>query len=347
MPALTNESLFRRLWAALPAGTTFRTPENAIHPAEFSIPGFGDVRAYLFTVTRDRSIQGRPLDEYKIQLIIDGQARRARASLDLHGAYTILLGFSPDFGVFVGWEARLYLGFAYSANVQVREPILLEARDSGWAVGEPRELKGSTEVRIAFTPGNLMSYLRAGREGDRQELEGHWREAFMLSKAPNSRAEHLPARTRDLDGYVQRERQKIISMRLSRDSKFAPRVKEQFDHFCAVCAVQLGIVEAAHIIPVNDPRGNDEIWNGLSLCPNHHTLFDARRFVVEVSLEITIDDETIAFLHETGRTSGIELLTLYRGRRIRPPQFWQSSREWREKMQDALDYNRRLTGIPA
>jgi len=346
VPALSNDSLYRRLRVALSEGTEFHTPANAIHPAEFSVPGFGNVRAYLFTVTPDRSAPGaRPPGEFKIQLIIEGQTRGERGALELRDAYTALLGFSPDFGVFVGWEARLYSTFGYSANVQVREPLLVEARNNGWAVAQPRPIRGSTEVRVAFAAGNLLLYLRASRQADKRELTGAWREAFMLSKAPGYQAEELPSRPRDLDVYVQRERQRLNATRLSRDSKFAPRVKEQFDYSCAVCAVQLEIVEAAHIIPVNDSRSSDDVWNGLSLCPSHHTLFDARRFIVGPNLKIVVDDDAVAFLKESGRASGIELLTSFQGQEIRPPQFWKTSQKLQQRMQEALIYTHSLTGI--
>jgi putative restriction endonuclease len=345
LPALSNASLFRRLRAALPAGTAFQTAENATHPAEFSVPGFGNVRAYLFTVTRDRSTAGRPPGEFKIQLIIEGQARGTRAGLDHADAYTVLLGFSPDFGVFVGWESRLYTRFAYSANVQVREPLLIEGRDTGWAVASPRALRQSEEVRVAFAPSNLTTFLRASREADRQDLIGIAREAFLLSRAPNYQARQIPNQTRDLERYVQRERQRLNSSRLSRDSKFAPRVKEQFGYACCVCGIQLEIVEAAHIIPVNDARSSDDIWNGLSLCPNHHTLFDAHRFIVLPTLRIAVDNEAIAFLRESGRASGIEILSDFEGEAIRRPQAWLSSEDLRERMRDALGYIRDLTGF--
>lgn len=346
MPALTNHSLFRRLRAALPEGTEFHTAIDIIHPAVFTVPGFGRVRAYLFTLTPDRSTPGaRPAGEFKLQLIIGGQVRRSRGSLNLEGAYTVLLGFSPDFGVFVGWEASLYVNFAYSANVQVREPLLTEARDNGWAVAPPRSIKGTTEVRVAFSAGNLLPFLRANREADRREFKDVWREAFLLSKAPHYVAGTFPTRAPELDKYVERERQRLNTTRLSRDSRFAPRVKEQFNFSCAVCAIQLEIIEAAHIIPVNDQNSSDEVWNGLSLCPNHHTLFDARQFVVEPNLVVTVDDETIKFLRESDRASGIELLTDFHGKKIRAPDFWRKSPEVREHMRVALEYNRSITGI--
>jgi len=300
----------------------------------------------LFTVTRDRSAGGaRPLGEFKLQLIIDGQARGDRGSLKLDGAYTVLLGFSPDFGVFVGWEASLYTDFAYSANVQVREPLLAEARDNGWAVAAPRAIKRSTEVRVAFSAGNLLAYLRAVKDADRRNLKNLWREAFLLSKAPHFDATALPASAPALETYIHRERQRLNTTRLSRDSRFAPLVKKQFGFSCAVCGVQLEIIEAAHIIPVNDQRSSDEVWNGLSLCPNHHTLFDARQFVVEPNLVVTVDNETIEFLEESGRASGIELLTDFQGEKIRAPAFWKTSPESRERMREALTYSRDLAGI--
>ena len=159
-------------------------------------------------------------------------------------------------------------------------------------------------------------------------------------------ASDLPARLAQLPVFIECERKRVAVPRHSWNARFAPRVKEQIDYSCAVCAVQLEIVEAAHIIPVNDPRSSDEVWNGLSLCPSHHTLFDARRFIVEPNLEIAVDDDTVTFLQDSGRASGIELLTNFRGQRIRAPQFWQRSHELQERMRDALAYNRSLTGIP-
>jgi putative restriction endonuclease len=339
MPSLTNASLFGRLKSALPPGTNFLTPANAIHPAIFVAPGLGKTRAYLFTVTRDRSEAGkRPAGEFKIQLIIDGQARSARGSLDHDEANTVLLGYSPDFGVFVGWEARLYREFAYSANVQIREPTLADARAFGWSVAAPRSIRGSSEVRVALPPGNLPHYLRASREADRKEIWGVWREALMLSKMPNFSPGDVPRRERDLPEHIKLERQRITSSRLSRDARFAPRVKEQFDFSCAVCGLQLEIVEAAHIIPVNDERSSDDIWNGLALCPSHHTLFDARRFVVEANLALRVDRDAVAFLEQSGRASGIELLLDYDGDSIQPPAFWAAKGDLRTRMTDALTY---------
>jgi putative restriction endonuclease len=299
----------------------------------------------LFTVTADRSAKGRPPGEHKIQLIVEGQRRGQAGKLHLGDVHTVLLGFSPDFGVFVGWESRLYTKFAYSANVQVREHLLAEARDNGWAVAAARRIRGSEEVRVAFSSGNLSTFLRLSRSADLRGLSGIRREAFMLAHVPNYQAHGLPKQADQLADYVQQERQRLQVSRLSRDSRFASRVKASFEYACCVCDTQLQIVEAAHIIPVNDARGTDDQWNGLCMCPNHHALFDARRFVVLENLRIAVDTEAVKFLRDLGRSSGLKLLRDYDGQRIRYPNFWRTSHSLRNQLKSALRYTSSLTPI--
>lgn len=346
MPALSNTALFAKLRAALPAGTRFATPVEAIHPALAVIPGFGRCRFYLWTVTADRSVPGaRPVGEFKIQLIVDGQARGARGAIDTANAMTSLLGYSPDFGVFVGWEPRIYSDFAYSANVQVRDSLLTEARNAGWAVASPRDIKSTTEVRVAFSAGNLLHYLRLARGADAEGLIGGWREAFFLSRVPNSPVASLPSRASQLEAFVQRERQRLTSNRLSRDARFAPMVREQFGHACALCRVQLEIIEAAHIIPAHETKGRDEPWNGVALCPSHHRLYDARRFVVTAKLVVHVDFGALEFLRESGRAAGEHLLTDYQDRDIVAPAFWESDATTRTRMCDAFNYSASLAAV--
>lgn len=337
MPALSDHILLSRLSAALPAGTVVESSQGMIHPVLLRVPGFGRVRVYLWTITPDRSAaSARPPGEYKIQLIVDGQPRGRRGSIDLSGAYTALLGYSPEFGVFAAWEANRYSDFAYSANAQVREGLLLEARTNGWAVAAPRRIRSGQEVRVAFTPGNLSTFLRTSREADSRGLEGLRREAFFLARTPNARIPDPPARERELVTYIARERDRIAANRLRRDSRFAPAVKEQYDHSCAICSTQLEIVEAAHIIPAHEPDGRDEPWNGVALCPNHHSLFDARHFIVDPDLQVHVDRVTVQYLRDSDRAAGIDLLLQFDGCEMRPPRFWSVNIEMRSRMLVAL-----------
>lgn len=346
MPALPNRVLRAKLAGALPEGTTFETGVEDVHPALATVPGFGRARLYLWTVTADRSAEGaRPAGEHKIQLILPDQEKGTKASLEATDAYTALLGYSADFGVFVGWEAPLYQRFAYSRNVQCREELLREARSTGWAVAPPRKLSNAEEVRVAFTPGNLAHYLRTSRGADSSGQKGRWREAYFLARTPNVKAPPPPKKEKDLEAYVEKERQRVAATRLTRDATFGPRVKKEYDYACAVCAVQLEIVEGAHIIPVRQAGSSDEAWNGISLCPNHHELFDGSAFVIAPDLLVRVDTERVEYLKDNDVDEGIEILTDFSGKAIQPPHFWGMNAAHRERMQGALKQRVQAAGL--
>lgn len=67
---------------------------------------------------------------------------------------------------------------------------------------------------------------------------------------------------------------------LVRDAKFAKRVVEAYGDRCAMCGLDLGVTEGAHILPAA-AANNDSPDNGLALCPTHHRLFDSHTVAVE------------------------------------------------------------------
>lgn len=335
MPALTGSVLRAKLKASLPPQARFLSGPDETHPAIVQIPGLGQVRFYLWTVTHVQS-SDRPLDEYKIQLILPGQSRRARGKLTIDAAgRTFLLGYSPDFGVFVAWEARLHTTFAFSAAVQVKEDLLEEARAFGWAVANPRTVTGGDEIRAAFSPGNLLHYLKTSRKADQKRVFGASREALLLFETPKVA---LPPRERQrVATYVPRLRQRLNSTRLQRDSRFGAMVRREYSHACALCGVSLNVVEGAHIIPVNQKGSEDKVWNGVALCRNHHRLFDSFAFVIKPDLKVALDVEIIQFFRDCGRVDGLTtLLDPFDGKKIRRPLFFRGNSGARKKMISAL-----------
>lgn len=74
------------------------------------------------------------------------------------------------------------------------------------------------------------------------------------------------------------QRAKVWSRRWARDSAFARMVRMKAEGVCAACRAAVSwrneqLREAAHIMPV-EAQGPDHLSNALSLCPNHHALFD-------------------------------------------------------------------------
>lgn len=343
MPALPPHVLHAKLRAALPAAKFQR--RHDIHPAVLSIPDFGAARLYLWTITHVESAD-RPADEFKIQLIIPGQSREERGALDVSGsAPTFLMGYSPDFGVFVGWESRLHTNFSFSAAVQVKEELLEEARNTGWAVSSPRRVRDGEEVRVAFAAGNMLHFLRLAQLADRRGLFGIQREALFLARTPNVRGLNRFRET-DVKSSVAQLRGRLATYRLERDRRFGPMVKEQYNYACAVCGTQLEIVEGAHIIPANQEHSEDQVWNGVALCPNHHTLYDARTFVITSRLRVRLDFAALDFLKESGRDNGTDSLLLQFSKKlIREPSFFRRDGTFRSKMLQALTTREKSAGV--
>jgi putative restriction endonuclease len=341
--ALRPHALFTRFVAALPTGSTVQSAIDETHPAVVEIPDLGPLRVYLWTITRDQSATGRPPDEFKIQITLPGQSGPGQLDLELPHM-TVLLGFSPDFGVFVAWEARLHQEFGASPNIQVKEGLLEEARDSGWAVASPRRVKEGREVRVAFSPTNFGHFLSIAKEADTLGLTEEARVAYFLFRTPGAGLPEPPDAPDEIEDYTDQLRERLAVTRLRRDSGFTPRVKEAYGFSCAICGIQMEVVESAHIIEVREAGSTDDLWNGIALCAVHHKLFDAHLLVVRPTLEIAVNNDAVLHLHDRGRAEGIDrFVTPYDQEQLTPPKFFAIDAALRNSMQEAL--RRRLARV--
>lgn len=346
MPSLPQNVLYAKLVAALPPKTKILSGVDEVRPLVAEIPGFGRVRLYLWTLTHIGQTEYRQPDEFKIELILPDQRRGAKAALDLSGrTFTVLLGYSPDYGVFGAWESRYHEQFGYSAHVHIREDVLVDAQASGWAVAPPRRLRSGDEVRAAFSPGNLIAYLVTAKEADEKNLSAEAREVFYVRRTPQLGRMPKKATDEDIKDYASRIRTRIATTRLSRDHSFGRLVRAQFSDACAVCETQLDVVEGAHIISVNEEGSEDEAWNGIALCRNHHKLFDTRVLTITPKLEVKIDIAIVQYLRDQDRAAGFEtLLAPYENSEVRHPRFFDRNRAFRTKMINALRWREKVTG---
>ncbi len=89
------------------------------------------MRIYIFNCTNPPG--GRALDEYKIQIILPGQARGSRGELDFSdGRMPLLVAYARIVdeeagGVFVLWDPFIHKDFSYSANMQVKSETIIKA----------------------------------------------------------------------------------------------------------------------------------------------------------------------------------------------------------------------------
>ncbi|HTR96611.1 MAG TPA: HNH endonuclease [Candidatus Acidoferrales bacterium] len=99
--------------------------------------------------------------------------------------------------------------------------------------------------------------------------------------------------------------------------KFRERVLVAYGQCCAVCRLNHDeLLDAAHIIPDHDPRGQPVISNGLALCKIHHAAFDKffmgirPDLVVEIRADVLREDDGPMLIHGLKAHHGQRLLKI-------------------------------------
>ena len=78
-----------------------------------------------------------------------------------------------------------------------------------------------------------------------------------------------------LESLAEPRREVIRAVRAKiRNAQFRMRVLTAYNNACAMCSLQMELVEAAHIVPVAHEDSRDIVTNGVALCALHHKAYD-------------------------------------------------------------------------
>lgn len=251
-----------------------------------------NVLLYIWNITHGG--RTRPADEYRVQVT-------GVPSIEQQAEYkTLILGYWEEQGVFSGWDANFHAGpSSFSPSLQIREQYLTAAVQNGFAVCP----KDQGELAVAFSPSFLLTYCR--------NLEG-------LHAAGN-----MPQEVSILERIAERgavdevdlsplpaPRQRVVRTieQNYRQASFRRRVLTAYSSACAMCGMQLKLVDAAHIIPVYDPQSSDETTNGVCLCALHHRAMDRALIGIAPDYRILVNEEEIERLDREGLSGGADLL---------------------------------------
>jgi hypothetical protein len=152
------------------------------------------------------------------------------------------------------------LGRETRFSIFVSTSMLQAASETGWAEGE----SATGESIRCFVPPLLPLSFAADRTVAVPQPPA--------MQAAIEAAGLLDAGDQELKAASERARR--AGMILVRDARFSRRVVTAYGGLCAMCGLSAGLVEGAHVYPVSAPGSNDETWNGLALCANHHLAFD-------------------------------------------------------------------------
>jgi len=181
------------------------------------------------------------------------------------GALPLLVGMweegAPPVVVAMDVSRRMERQTRQSLFIRLSE--LQNAQIRGWS----EYVNATGEQIYLFHPALFASYVRlhmAERRASNTELQDLITASVLIDSA--STAE---------------ERMRRVSSALVRRAAFATEVLEAYGRLCAMCGLNLGLIEAAHLYPAHAPGSRDSVKNGVALCRNHHGAFDQHRIWVD------------------------------------------------------------------
>ena len=296
MARLPKPQLFAAVERAIIEGgwRYLRLPSAGEHPARYSI--YRDeqrivVRVYIWNLTPGG--RNRPLDEWRIQATGVNEFRREGSGK------TLILGWEDAREVFVGFDLRKHQGpIGYSPSIQLREAALDDAVENGLAIHN----KGNQELAVAFRPDLLATYI-ANIEAlhDCGEIDT---EVEMLQQLGNSQERVADVHVNEVIAEPRRHAV-LATKRALRDSDFRKRVLVAYGHSCAMCGIQLRLLDAAHILPVAHDDSTDGTDNGVALCALHHRAYDGEFVTFDARFRTHIKDAVARLLEEEGHDGGM------------------------------------------
>lgn len=235
---------------------------NDEHP--FKVKIFNDLESYFVKIIIYNVSHGggrmRAVNEYRIQIkepILEPEL----------GYKTLILGYYDKLGVFAGFDISKHFGApGYSASFQIREENLEKASITGFSPCD----KGNGEIAIAFRPDFFVEYVRnlesLHKFGESQRDFSILEEVTENEVIPNE----------EMTRQMSIPRQTVVQTisKKQRDNSFRNRVLRAYNYRCAFSGIQLRLIDAAHIVPVNFETSTDETSNGIALSALHHKAYD-------------------------------------------------------------------------
>lgn len=234
-------------------------------------------------------------DECRIQI---SKSKNFNAALSSKNK-VVVLGYYADKKVFTAWNPYLLKNrFNEKATISVYSRFSIQDNASVDGIG--LYVDNNDHHIISFKPQYLGLYL--------ENIDS----VHLLSEIDLLKLAETSDNLNDYedDGYLEIDGQKfnITHTHKVRDPKFRRIVYEAYKFRCAMCGIQLQLIEAAHIVPHGHEKGTDDIGNGICLCALHHTAYDKSLIYFDKNLNIKINQEKLDYLNRIRMDSGFNKL---------------------------------------
>lgn len=293
MAILNKTDLFHALFDALCQHTDSVYFEGGDNPYRFF---FQDKFVTAFIRNVHFAGAGRSTsDEFRIQC--PGHLPATLRNLRRQGDRVLVLGFSADVQAFSAWDPDRFL------RRNPSDPFSVYTRLSGMqeanAEGFSTYTDNNGQKMIMFRSDLLDLYVENSTVLH-QSNDEKLRQIFEIESVTSSGQPPLQP------FEVERQRtQGTPRTAYPRSPRFRRDVLRAYSHRCAICGIQLDLVDAAHIIPHSHPEGYDTISNGLALCVLHHRSFDTGLLYVREDYSIQVNPAKVSYLERIDRADGL------------------------------------------
>ncbi len=176
-----------------------------------------------------------------------------------------------------------------------------DIRDGELGEGDNRKLRRAYELQLpliwfqmvrsgVYVP-QMPVYLAEEEPGEKRYVVALGEDQLLMVPAMlESTAEKSLASSIEQRRYVER-----MSRQRLHQPAFRAGVMLAYGSRCAVCSLTRGgLLDAAHIVPDGEPKGDPVVPNGLSLCKIHHAAYDQDILGVSPERVIRINADVLA-----------------------------------------------------
>ena len=291
MPTLKRVELFQVLVDAFRKYSESILYLDGANPYRFSLNG-KCVSAFIGNIHR----AGRSDDdEYRIQC--PGDLPTLFAERQGAGDIVVVLGYHPDWDVFSAWDPARFLARnprSQRFSIYTRLSKVQEATVVGASIYADSDQQSILLFRSEF----------AGLYVENSTVIHQASDTGLRNITDNYRKTRLGERPKGLI-RVKGQRITVTHTQYARSPQFRAEVLETYSYRCAMCDIQLDLIEAAHVVPHAHPQGVDVIGNGLALCALHHKSFDTGLIYVNEDYSIKVNADRVGYLRKMNRAAGL------------------------------------------
>ena len=237
-------------------------------------------------------------DEYRIQCPGELPSRLSRRSTQ--GEAICILGYHAESGAFSAWDPALFLQRSRTTrrfSLYTRLSSLHRASANGF----DRHVDAGGQTVLLFRQDYLALYIEnvgfIHRATDRALKS-------IVDLYGSTPVGTVPRR----QVTVARRKVRLTHTQYARSPHFRQEVLSAYGNRCAMCRLQLELVEAAHLVPHAHPEGLDVVENGIALCALHHRSLDTALLYIDGDYQIRLNHTRYRYLRKVCIANGIKLL---------------------------------------